>query len=78
MTEPERNENGWRIGEGHPRARLTDAQVCQIRDLHEYRGMRYAEVVVAMREAGVRVSYSYVKRVCLYQRRAQGRSVGRV
>jgi len=35
------NDRGWRVGEGHPKARLTDAQIEQIRDEYEAGGVGY-------------------------------------
>ena len=59
------NENGRRIGEDHPAAKLTDADVDMIRDLHEANGMGYKKLA-----AKFRISKSQVRRICLYEDRA--------
>ena len=38
------NERGFRIGETHHNAKLSDALVDQIRDLFEYEGLRVGEI----------------------------------
>jgi hypothetical protein len=38
------NEYGKRIGEGHPRSRLTDEQIDRIRDLHEDHNLTYLQL----------------------------------
>jgi hypothetical protein len=59
------DENGLRIGETHPNAKLTDSEVEQIRDLHELAGWDYAELAVAYL-----APYITIQKICTYQRRA--------
>lgn len=59
------NEAGLRIGEDHPNAKLTDAEVERIRSMHEA-GMSY-ELLAEKFE----VSKWAVGRICRYERRAQ-------
>ena len=59
------NDAGLRIGEDHPNAKLTDAEVERIRSLHED-GMIY-EVLAEKFE----VSKWAIGRICRYERRAQ-------
>jgi len=59
------NERGLRIGEGHPRARLTDGDVECIRALAEA-GLRYAEIAVKFE-----ITKWMVGRICRFERRAQ-------
>lgn len=61
---------GHRCGERHPRAVLTDAQVCELRDLREQRGLTYAQLVELFAERGRKVSLDSVKLICQYRRRA--------
>lgn len=61
---------GRRCGERHPRAVLTDAQVCELRDLREQRGLTYAQLVELFAERGRKVSIDSVKLICQYRRRA--------
>lgn len=65
------NDEGHAIGEGHHRAQYSDALVRAVRDMHEHQGMRYAAIVAAFQRQGVRITYAYVKKLCLYQRRNQ-------
>ena len=60
------NENGRRIGEEHPRSKLTDAQVDRIRDLHEYHDMTYEQLA-----AMYQVPKTTIASICQYMRRAQ-------
>ena len=60
------NEAGLRIGEDHPGAKLTDAEVERIRSLHEDDGMTYETLA---EKYGV--SKWCIGRICRYQRRAQ-------
>lgn len=64
-----RNERGWRTGESHPRARLTDAVVIEIRDLHEHRQMRYQQIIELFAERKLKLTYHVVRALCLYKRR---------
>ena len=60
------NENGLRIGEGHPNARLADAQCDRIRDLHEDHNLRYSQLAEMFH-----VTKSAIAGICQYRRRAQ-------
>lgn len=60
------NECGKRIGETHQNAKLTDAMVESIRDLHEYENQGYTQIA---RSLGM--SYNTIKKICTYERRAQ-------
>ena len=60
------NDRGMRVGEFHPHARLPDAEVEQVRDLHELAGMGYEDIA---KHYGV--SKWCVARICRYQRRNQ-------
>jgi predicted DNA-binding protein (UPF0251 family) len=59
------NESGLRIGEDHPNAKLTDAEVEQIRLLHKS-GMGYGTLAEKYE-----VSKWAIGRICRYERRAQ-------
>ena len=59
------NEIGLRIGEDHPRAKLTDAEVELVRRLYEG-GMRYSELAEKFE-----CSKWSIGRICRYERRAQ-------
>lgn len=59
------NEVGLRIGEDHPNAKLTDAEVERIRSLHED-GMSYEALAEKFE-----VSKWAIGRICRYERRAQ-------
>lgn len=60
------NENGRRIGEDHPRSKLTDEQVDRIRDLREYHDMSYEQLA-----AMYQVPKTTIASICQYMRRAQ-------
>ena len=60
------NDRGMRIGESHQNAKLTDAEVDQVRDLHEFAGWGYCEIA-----AVYGVSKWSIARICRYQRRNQ-------
>jgi len=60
------NDLGRRIGEGHPRARLTDAQVREIREQHEQLGLGYRNLA---RRLGLKVWT--VKKILNFERRGQ-------
>lgn len=60
------NDAGLRIGEGHPNAKLTDAEVERIRSLHEDDGMSYDTLAEKFE-----VSKWAIGRICRYERRAQ-------
>ena len=59
------NDAGLRIGEDHPNAKLTDAEVERIRSLHES-GMNYETLAEKFE-----VSKWAIGRICRYERRAQ-------
>jgi len=59
------DENGLRIGETHPNAKLTDAQVDLMRDLREVNGWTYDQLAEHFG-----VPYITVQKICTYQRRA--------
>jgi hypothetical protein len=59
------DENGLRIGESHPNAKLTDAQVDEIRDLHEEHGLSYNAIAEKFNIPKVTA-----QRICNYSRRA--------
>lgn len=59
------SENSRRIGETHPGAKLTDEQVGQLRDEHEFRG---AGARFLARKYGVPLGT--VRKIIYYQRRA--------
>lgn len=62
------NANGVRIGESHPRARLTDWEVELIRQLHE----DLEEPIGYRRLAAIfEVSKRTIRDVCAYRRRAE-------
>lgn len=60
------NEQGYRIGQDHQRALLTDAQVEAMRDRHEHDGVGYRRLA---REFGV--PRSTARDICSYRRRNQ-------
>lgn len=59
------DENGLRIGETHPNAKLTDAQVDEMRDLRENDGLTYDQLAERFG-----VPYITVQKICTYARRA--------
>lgn len=59
------DENGLRIGETHHAARLTDAQVDEMRDLREGQHWTYDQLA-----AHFAVPYITVQKICTYERRA--------
>lgn len=60
------NEQGNRIGETHHNARISDATVDRIRELHEDLGLGYLAIA-----AEVKLSRNTVRKICTYERRAQ-------
>ena len=60
------NEKGRRVGESHQNAKLSDAQVDQIREMREDQGMSYSALAKAFG-----VPKSTVADICKYRRRAQ-------
>ena len=59
------DENGLRIGETHPNAKLTDAQVDDMREKRESLGWTYDQLAEHFD-----VPYITVQKICTYQRRA--------
>jgi DNA invertase Pin-like site-specific DNA recombinase len=59
------NAEGLRIGEDHPNAILTNAEVELVRRLHED-GMRYEDIAVKFE-----LSKWAIGRICRYERRGQ-------
>jgi hypothetical protein len=59
------DENGLRIGETHPNAKLTDVQVDEMRDLHEQKGWTYDRLAEHFA-----CPKATVQKICTYQRRA--------
>jgi len=60
------NDLGYRVGEDHANAKLTDREVELIRTLHEVDGMSYSLLAKKFE-----ISKSTVADICRYQRRAQ-------
>lgn len=60
------NDRGYRIGQDHQGAKLTDAEIEQIRDLHEIAGWGYRAIARAYG-----VHKDVVGKICRYERRAQ-------
>ena len=54
------SEKGARVGETHPRAKLSDADVDLIRELHEA-GLSYRQIVLKFDEDHLKVSKSTVR-----------------
>lgn len=59
------NDQGRRIGETHHNARIPDATVDLIRELHEDHGYRFLDIA-----DGLELSFSTVAKICNYARRA--------
>jgi ribosome-binding protein aMBF1 (putative translation factor) len=59
------DENGLRIGETHPNAKLTDAQVDEMRDLRERDGWSYDRLAERFDIPKITVA-----KICTYERRA--------
>lgn len=62
------SEKGARVGETHPRAKLSDADVDLIRDLHEA-GLSYRQIVLKFDEDHLKVSKSTVRDIVKCRRR---------
>jgi hypothetical protein len=60
------NENGVRVGESHPRVRLTDWEVELIRILHEEDSLGYRRLAAIFE-----VSKRTIRDICHYRRRAE-------
>jgi hypothetical protein len=59
------DEKGYRIGENHPMAKLSDKTIDAIRDAHENLGIGYRRLAVFFG-----LPRSTVRNICLYRRRA--------
>lgn len=66
-----RNIEGYRIGATHHNAKHSDAIVLEVRNLREYRALRYAAILAlfAARVPPVKLSYGTVRKWCNYERR---------
>lgn len=60
------NEYGRRIGQSHPRSKLTDEQVDRIRDLNEDHDLSYTQLAEMFQ-----VPKTTIASICQYARRAQ-------
>ena len=60
------NEKGYRIGQNHPGAKLTDHEVDLLRTMREQENLSYRKLAVVFG-----MSVSCVRRICRYQLRAQ-------
>lgn len=60
------NELGHRVGETHHNARISDAIVDRIRELHEDEGYGYLAICKELN-----ISLTAVRKICTYERRAQ-------
>jgi hypothetical protein len=60
------NEYGRRIGEKHHNARISDATVDLIREMHEDNGIGPVRIA-----ATLNISLSTIRKICYYYRRAQ-------
>ena len=60
------NDRGMRVGESHQNARLSDKEVDQVRDLHEFAGWPYRDIARAYG-----ASKSCIAEICRYEKRNQ-------
>ncbi len=60
------NERGYRVGQDHQAAVLTDAEVDLVRELRELHGWTYAALA-----GKFEVSKSTIQDICTYRRRGQ-------
>lgn len=60
------NSRGYRVGEGHQRAVLSDHEIDLVRHLHEEDGLGYRKLAVIFE-----MSKSAIREICLYRVRAQ-------
>lgn len=60
------NDAGFRIGEDHQNAKLTDRDIDLIRHLHEKDGLSYGVLAEKFE-----VSKGTIAKICRYERRAQ-------
>lgn len=67
------NENGYRIGETHHRAKYPDTLVDLIRAYHEDRGLSYAQIAIRLRGMKLKVCVPVrtIAKICRYEIRAQ-------
>lgn len=61
------NDRGLRVGEYHQNSKLTDKEVEEIRDLHEFAAWGYADIAAVYLKA----SKWAIARICRYERRNQ-------
>lgn len=59
------NDEGYRVGEGHPRATIPDAVIHRIRELHEKEDITYRELAKRFE-----ISIWHVGKICRYERRS--------
>jgi hypothetical protein len=61
-------DHGWRVGESHHRATIPDEVVHEMRDLHEHKRLRYAQIIelFAQRDPPVILRYHNVRKICNY------------
>ena len=71
------NAAGRRIGESHPRAKLTDEEVEAVLYLREA-GLTYAQIAAKWDEPGRSLSVSTVRDICTARRRCQTPAAYRV
>lgn len=64
------NERGRRIGESHPRARLTDHEIDLIRELAE-EGMSYREIAQKFEGPTGRAGQVYIGKIVRCEKRGQ-------
>lgn len=60
------NDRGMRIGQYHHNAKMSDAMVDRIRELHEDEGIGYKKIAKLLS-----ISRHTVRDICRYDRRAQ-------
>ena len=60
------NERGYRVGETHQNAKISDLMVDQIRDRHEDEKCGYIQL-----SAEFGLALTTVRKICTYERRAQ-------
>jgi len=60
------NDRGYRIGESHSNSKLSDKDVEEIRDLHEFANMGYRQIATYYG-----VKKSIVAEICRYEKRVQ-------